>query len=55
MLSDESGSDGDILEYVSDSESVNVRPILQSSHRSKAADLDVVGGHQVRCNSRQNI
>ena len=55
VLSDESESEGDILEYVSDSELVNVRPILQSSHRSKTADLDVVGGHQVRCDSRQNI
>ena len=47
ILDDESDSDN-ILEYVSDSEPVNVRPVLESSHsRRKTANSDV-GGHQVR-------
>ena len=46
ILDDE--SDSDILEYVSDSDPVNVRPILQSSHRSKTAGADLDSDSKVR-------
>lgn len=52
ILDDESDGDSGILEYVSDSESVQVRvsfrPVLQSLHTSKTAANSDSGGHQVR-------
>ena len=42
MIDNESGSD---ILSVSDSKPVNVCPILQSLHRRKTVNLDIVGGH----------